>query len=120
MMRRREFIALLGGAAEGRYDRLPMARHRSDTIMLDTPGNKPLCRQLICKDIDACHVAARPGEASDKTKPDRVLSDDEDDGDGCGCRLGRERRGGSGLQRSRRPVGEPDRPPAPAPARLSA
>ena len=35
-------------------------------------------------------IAARPGEAGDKAKPDRVLVDDEDDGDCRGCRLGRE------------------------------
>ena len=41
--------------------------------------------------IDACQVAARPGEAGDKTKPDRVFGDGEDDGDRRGCRLGRQR-----------------------------
>ena len=41
--------------------------------------------------IDTCQVAARSGEASNKTKPDRVFADDEDDGDRRGCRLGRQR-----------------------------
>ena len=45
--------------------------------------------------IDPCQVAARPGEAGDKTKPDRVFGDGEDDGDRRGCRLGRQRRSGA-------------------------
>ena len=53
---------------------------------------QPLCRQLAREKIDPCQVAARPGEAGDKTEPDRVFGDDEDDGDRRGCRLGRERR----------------------------
>ena len=53
---------------------------------------QPLCRQLSIEKIDPCQVAARPGEAGDKTKPDRVFGDDEDDGDRRGCRLGRQRR----------------------------
>ena len=57
---------------------------------------QPLCHQLTTEKIDARQVAARPGEAGDKTKPDRVFADDEDDGDRRGCRLGREcRRRGS-------------------------
>ena len=53
---------------------------------------QPLCRQLGREKIDARQVAARPGEARDKTKPDRVFGDTEDDGDRRGCCLGRERR----------------------------
>ena len=53
---------------------------------------QPLCRQLATEKIDTCQVAARPGEAGDETKPDRVFADEEDDGDRRGCRLGRERR----------------------------
>ena len=68
--------------------------------------------------IDPCQVAARPGEAGDKTKPDRVFADGEDDGDRRGCRLGRERRRRAWPWRSRRPVGEPVRPPAPAADRV--
>ena len=45
--------------------------------------------------IDTCQVAARPGEAGDETKPDRVFADGEDDGDRRGCRLGRQRRIGT-------------------------
>ena len=45
--------------------------------------------------IDPGQVAARPGEAGDKTKPDRVFADDEDDRDRRGCRLGRQRRQGA-------------------------
>ena len=40
-------------------------------------------------------VAARPGEAGDKTEPDRVFSDDENDGDRRGRSLGREGRSGT-------------------------
>ena len=50
---------------------------------------QPLCRQLGSEKIDPCQVAARPGEAGDKTEPDRVFADSEHDGDRCGCRLGR-------------------------------
>ena len=53
---------------------------------------QPLCRQLAIEKIDAGQVAARPGEARDKTKLDRVFADDENDGDRRGCRLGRQRR----------------------------
>jgi hypothetical protein len=41
---------------------------------------QPLCRQLSRQKIDAGHVSARPGQAGDKTKPDRVIEDDEHDG----------------------------------------
>ena len=51
-----------------------------------------LATNSTVKIIDTCQVAARPGKAGDKTKPNRVFGDDEDDGDGCGCRLGRESR----------------------------
>ena len=53
---------------------------------------QPLCYQLSRHKIDACRVAARPGNARDKTKPDRVVGNGEDDGDRRGCRLGRGRR----------------------------
>jgi hypothetical protein len=53
---------------------------------------QPLCRQLTTEKIDPCRVAAGPGEASDKTKPDRVFGDAEDDGNRRGCCLGRQRR----------------------------
>src|SRR5499427_9206993 len=36
-----------------------------------------LCRQFRGEEIDAGQVAARPREAGDKTKPDRVFVDDE-------------------------------------------
>ena len=53
---------------------------------------QPLGHHLSRENIDTCQVAARPGKASDKTKPDRVIADVEDDGDRRGCRLGRDRR----------------------------
>jgi hypothetical protein len=36
----------------------------------------PLCHQLSRQEIDAGHVAARPGQTGDKTKPDGVCGDD--------------------------------------------
>ena len=55
---------------------------------------QPLCSQLATEKIDTCQVAARPGEAGDKTEPDRVAGGGEDDGDRRGCRLGGEMRQG--------------------------
>jgi len=56
----------------------------------------PLCGQLGNEEIDTCQVAAGSGEAGDKTKPDRVVGREKDDGDPRGCRLGRQRRRGTG------------------------
>src|SRR5262249_9264416 len=50
-----------------------------------------ICHHLTTQKIDACEVAARTGEAGDKTKLDRVFGGDENDGDRRGCRLGRRR-----------------------------
>ena len=47
---------------------------------------QPLGHQLSRENIDTCQVAARPGKASDKTKPDRVIADVEVDDPGCGFR----------------------------------
>src|ERR1039458_9582208 len=48
---------------------------------------QPLGRHLGVEKIDAGHIAARPGEAGDKTKLDRVFGDTEDDRDRpIGCR----------------------------------
>ena len=74
--------------------------------------------QLTSEKIDACEVAARPVEAGDKTEPDRVVADDEDDRDRRGCRLGRQAAAIRRPRRSRRPGGEPGRPPTPAADRL--
>ena len=54
---------------------------------------QPLGRHLRGEKIDAGRVAARPGEAGDKTKLDRVFGDAEDDRDRRGCSFGRERSG---------------------------
>ena len=51
-----------------------------------------LDREKICPG----QIATRPGQAGDKTEPDRVVADDEDDGDRRGCRLGRRRRSNAG------------------------
>src|SRR5499427_4646041 len=55
---------------------------------------EPLCRQLTTEKVDPRQVAARPGEAGDKTEPDRVLGGNKGDRDRRGCRLGSGRRGG--------------------------
>ena len=80
---------------------------------------QPLCHQLSVEKIDAGGVAARPGEARDQAKLDRVVADAEDDRDRRGCGLGRQRRAGCRPRRSRPPGGEPDRPPAPAADRIA-
>jgi hypothetical protein len=53
-----------------------------------------LCHQLKTEKIDAGGIAARPGEAGDKTEPDRVFGGNKGDRDRRGCRLGSGRRGG--------------------------
>jgi hypothetical protein len=52
---------------------------------------QPLGHHLRGKNIDAGRVATRPGETGDKTKPDRVIADTEDDRDRRCCSFGRER-----------------------------
>ena len=52
---------------------------------------QPLGQHLLEEKIDAGRVAARPGEADDQTKPDRVIADTEDDRDRRCCSFGRER-----------------------------
>src|SRR5262249_7199683 len=44
---------------------------------------QPLGQYLACEEIDARHVASRPGEARDETQLHRVLRDAEHDRDGC-------------------------------------
>jgi hypothetical protein len=53
---------------------------------------EPLCYQLSRENIDTCQVAAWPGKVGDKTEPDRIVGNYEDDGDRRGCRLGRQSR----------------------------
>ena len=52
---------------------------------------QPLGRHLLDEKIDASRIAFRPGEAGDKTKPDRVFGDTEDDRDRRCRSFGRER-----------------------------
>ena len=52
---------------------------------------QPLGHHLRDEKIDAGRVAARPGEAGDKTKLDRVIADAEDDRDRRCRSFGRER-----------------------------
>jgi hypothetical protein len=79
----------LGSQSNGRIDKHGNA---------SGPGHKfaqefqSLCGQLGIDKIDTCQVAAGPGQAGDKAKPDRVFGADEDDGDRPGCRLGLQRR----------------------------
>jgi hypothetical protein len=48
---------------------------------------QPLWHHLLGKEIDTCRIAARPGDAGDESKPDRVLWYGEDDGNGRSCCL---------------------------------
>jgi len=68
-----------------------------------------LCFYLADKKIDACRIAARPSEVGDKTKPDRVFTNAENDRDRRGRSFGRKRsRGTAGNgDQSRPPVGGP-------------
>jgi hypothetical protein len=52
-------------------------------MRLRTQEFQPLCRQLSIEKVDTRCVAARPGEAGDKTNPDWVFGVDEDDGAAC-------------------------------------
>src|SRR5262249_53026461 len=54
-----------------------------------------LGHHLICEKINACRVTARPGEAGDKTKLNRVFAYTEDDRDACCRSFGRERECGA-------------------------
>ena len=56
---------------------------------------QPLFDHLLEEKIEACCVAAWPGEGGDKTKLDRVVGDAEHDRDGQGRSFGRNR--GSGV-----------------------
>jgi hypothetical protein len=79
----------LGNRSIGRIDEhgdTSRARHHL------TQEFQPLCGQLTTENIDPCQVAARPGEAGDKTEPDRVFGDNEDDRSRRGCWLGSDRR----------------------------
>ena len=71
--------------------------HASGSRYQFTQKFQPFCRQLADEKIDARQVAARPGEAGDETKPDRVFGDAEDDRNRRGCCFGRERRSGPPL-----------------------
>src|SRR5262249_12543022 len=50
-----------------------------------------LAHRLLDELIDACHVAARSGEAANKAKLNRVLTDGEDDRNYRCCSFGRQR-----------------------------
>jgi hypothetical protein len=54
---------------------------------------QPLRRQLGREEIDAGRVAAWPGEARDKTEPDRVFGNEKHDGNRRGRLGGRQCRG---------------------------
>ena len=51
---------------------------------------QPLGYHLGDKKIDACRIATGPSKVGDKTKPDRVLDDPEDNRNGRCCSFGRE------------------------------
>jgi hypothetical protein len=50
-----------------------------------------LGHRFLSEEIEAGHVAARPREARDQTKLDRVIADAEDDRDRPGRGFGRDR-----------------------------
>ena len=52
---------------------------------------QPLGRHLGDEKIDAGRVATGPGEAGDKTKPNRIFAVGEDDRNRRCCSFGRER-----------------------------
>ena len=82
------------GISIGRIDQ---NGHTSRSGYQFTQEFKPLCSQLSIEKIDACQIAARPGEARDQTNPDRIFGGEEHDRDRRGCLLGRlRRRNGSG------------------------
>jgi hypothetical protein len=70
-----------------RIDEHGDARDRRHQLAQDL---QPLRRQFDRKKIDARHVTAGPGETSDKTEPDRVLTDQKDDRYGSGRGSGSE------------------------------
>src|SRR5262245_31488842 len=71
----------------GRIDEYGNASHSRHQLPEEFQA---LCSQLTTKKIDTCQVAARPGEAGNKTEPDRVAGGGEDDGGRRGCCLSRE------------------------------
>jgi len=78
----------LGGPSIGRIDEDGNSNGLGHQVMQEP---QPLGRNLRVKKIDAGQVAARPGETGDKTKPNRVFTDTEDNGNRCGRSFGRER-----------------------------
>jgi hypothetical protein len=62
--------------------------HASRSGHQRTQEFQPLCHQLGIEKIDPRQVAARPGEARDKTKRDRVFGYEEDDRDRRDRRFG--------------------------------
>ena len=52
---------------------------------------QPLGHKFREENIDASHIAARPGKAVDQPHPDGVFADDEDNGGRRGRSFGRKR-----------------------------
>jgi hypothetical protein len=65
--------------------------HFSVSFEMSLSKSAPLGDYLKEEKIDARRVAARPGEARDRTKFDRIFTDAEDDRDRGGRSFGRER-----------------------------
>ena len=80
----------LGGRSIGRIDEHGNTNGLGHQLMQES---QPLGHHLLDEKIDAGRVAARPGEAGDKTKLDRVFADAEDDRDRRGRSFGRDRSG---------------------------
>ena len=83
----------LGGRSVGRIDEHGNTNGLGHQLVQES---QPLGHDLQEEKIDAGRVAARPGEAGDKTKLDRVFADTEDDRDRRGRGFGRDRSGAHG------------------------
>ena len=77
----------LGGRSVGRIDEHGNTNGLGYQVMQQP---QPLGRDVRDEKIDAGRIPAGPGEASDKTKLDRVFADTEDDRDRRCCRFGRK------------------------------
>jgi hypothetical protein len=82
-------LNVVGSRCIGWVDKHGNTTGRGDQL---TQKFQPLCRQFPGEEIDTGQAAARTREAGDKTKPDRVFVDVEDDRDRRAC-LGCQRSG---------------------------
>jgi hypothetical protein len=78
-----------------RTGRINEYRHACGSRHQHTEQFQAFRRQLTTTEIYTRDVSARPSEAGDKTKPDGVFADEEDDGHRRGRRFGHKRRIGT-------------------------